>query len=78
METKIKISILEKAANKIDAIVDRVATSSDRSKLNLEVKEVIADLETAILEIKNIDKQKKLVARKSQEIEKLKPASSQI
>ena len=86
MKTKIKISILEKAAKKIDAIVDRVQTNSEqpeaelcsRASINLAVKEVIADLETAIVEIKNLYKQQELTEKEPKEIERLKPVSSQI
>ncbi|MGF1487210.1 MAG: hypothetical protein ACFBSE_08860 [Prochloraceae cyanobacterium] len=78
MKAKIKIAILEKAANKIEAIAARVSKTSDRNTINLEVNEVIADLETAILEMKNIYKQKQLSKKEDREIERLKPASSQI
>jgi len=78
MKAKIKIARLEKAANKIEAIAARVSKTSDRNTINLEVNEVIADLETAILEMKNIYKQKQLSKKEDRELERLKPASSQI
>lgn len=60
MKTKIKISILEKAANKIEAIAEGVSQTSDRNSINLGVTEVIADLEMVIVEMKNIYQQKKI------------------
>lgn len=60
MKTKIKISILEKAANKIEAIAEEVSQTSDRNSINLGVTEVIADLEMVIVEMKNIYQQKKI------------------
>lgn len=82
MKTTIKISVLEKACEKIEAIVARIPVTSDRASINLAVKEVVADLETAIIEIKNFDKQKKLQERENRQIisdrERLKPASSQV
>lgn len=82
MKPIITISLLEKACTKIDAIVARIPLTSDRASINLAVKEVIADLETAIIEIKNIDKQRQLQEKENlgilKEREQLKPASSQI
>lgn len=81
MKSKIKLSVLEKASNKIEAIVAQIPVTSDRASINLAVKDVVADLETAILEIKNIDKQRKLKERENRQIfrerEQLQPASSQ-
>ena len=78
MKTKIQISILEKAANKIEAIAERVSKTSDRNSINLAVKEVIADLEMAMVEMKNIYQQKQLKERENHDLERLKPASSQV
>ncbi|MDJ0724024.1 MAG: hypothetical protein QNJ38_02830 [Prochloraceae cyanobacterium] len=81
MKTKIKISLLEKACSKIEAIAARISTSQAQQAANLpsrvniksEVKEVIADLEMAIVEIKNIQKQQQLETKENRAIERLKP-----
>ncbi len=81
MKTTIQISLLEKACSKIEAIAARISTSQAQQEANLpprvniksEVKEVIADLEMAILEIKNIQKQQQLETKENRAIERLKP-----
>lgn len=78
MKTKIKISILEKAANKIEAIAEEVSQTSDRNSINLAVTEVIADLEIVMVEMKKIYQQKQLKERENYDLERLKPASSQV
>ena len=52
MKLKSKTTVLEKACSKIEAIIEIIPNTSDRTRINAAVEDVVADLERALLEIK--------------------------
>ncbi len=52
MKLKTKTTVLEKACSKIEAIIEIIPNTSDRTRINAAVEDVVADLERALLEIK--------------------------